>query len=113
VTNTYLSFSSTGDPPPELHPLPPHDAVPISILTQPTARMAGARATSPSSSRSMSRSRLTTAWTRPASSQRGRARVVILRASSGRSEEHTSELQSRENLVCRLVLERKKLQLTL
>src|SRR5690606_41257506 len=26
----------------------------------------------------------------------------------GRSEEHTSELQSRENLVCRLLLEKKK-----
>src|SRR5690606_10318485 len=30
--------------------------------------------------------------------------VVLL----GRSEEHTSELQSRENLVCRLLLEKKK-----
>src|SRR5690606_40214369 len=29
-------------------------------------------------------------------------------ARSGRSEEHTSELQSRENLVCRLLLEKKK-----
>src|SRR5690606_40282913 len=28
--------------------------------------------------------------------------------SSARSEEHTSELQSRENLVCRLLLEKKK-----
>src|SRR5690606_18038231 len=28
----------------------------------------------------------------------------------GRSEEHTSELQSRENLVCRLLLEKKKQQ---
>src|SRR5690606_39916016 len=28
-----------------------------------------------------------------------------------RSEEHTSELQSRENLVCRLLLEKKKLSL--
>src|SRR6266511_5203738 len=27
----------------------------------------------------------------------------------GRSEEHTSELQSRENLVCRLLLDKKKL----
>src|SRR5690606_40215450 len=30
------------------------------------------------------------------------------RAGLGRSEEHTSELQSRENLVCRLLLEKKK-----
>src|SRR5436309_13198992 len=29
-------------------------------------------------------------------------------ANTGRSEEHTSELQSRENLVCRLLLEKKK-----
>src|SRR6266511_5738040 len=29
-------------------------------------------------------------------------------ASTPRSEEHTSELQSRENLVCRLLLEKKK-----
>src|SRR5690606_21287518 len=29
-----------------------------------------------------------------------------------RSEEHTSELQSRENLVCRLLLEKKKIYLT-
>src|SRR5690606_41285277 len=28
-------------------------------------------------------------------------------AAQGRSEEHTSELQSRENLVCRLLLEKK------
>src|SRR5690606_42149886 len=27
---------------------------------------------------------------------------------NGRSEEHTSEIQSRENLVCRLLLEKKK-----
>src|SRR5436309_6813245 len=31
-----------------------------------------------------------------------------LSASRSRSEEHTSELQSRENLVCRLLLEKKK-----
>src|SRR2546422_3301073 len=32
----------------------------------------------------------------------------ILRAGLGRSEEHTSELQSRLHLVCRLLLEKKK-----
>src|SRR5436309_9021368 len=31
-------------------------------------------------------------------------------ANPGRSEEHTSELQSRENLVCRLLLEKKKIK---
>src|SRR5688572_31464678 len=32
----------------------------------------------------------------------------VLDAGSGRSEEHTSELQSQSNLVCRLLLEKKK-----
>src|SRR3712207_8768062 len=39
-----------------------------------------------------------TAW-------RGVARQLVAR---GRSEEHTSELQSRQYLVCRLLLEKKK-----
>src|SRR3712207_7964052 len=34
--------------------------------------------------------------------------VVGTSAASGRSEEHTSELQSRQYLVCRLLLEKKK-----
>src|SRR5690606_40060768 len=37
----------------------------------------------------------------------GLAPVVLVSASDKRSEEHTSELQSRENLVCRLLLEKK------
>src|SRR5690606_8449354 len=32
----------------------------------------------------------------------------VVKESATRSEEHTSELQSRENLVCRLLLEKKK-----
>src|SRR5260370_23008784 len=34
--------------------------------------------------------------------------LAVLRATPGRSEEHTSELQSHLNLVCRLLLEKKK-----
>src|SRR5687768_18313772 len=37
------------------------------------------------------------------------ARVHPLRTRTSRSEEHTSELQSRLHLVCRLLLEKKKL----
>src|SRR3712207_8560685 len=36
----------------------------------------------------------------------------ILRPSASRSEEHTSELQSRQYLVCRLLLEKKTLPIT-
>src|SRR5690606_40573229 len=38
----------------------------------------------------------------------GRLPAPVGRVIRGRSEEHTSELQSRENLVCRLLLEKKK-----
>src|SRR3712207_8401895 len=40
--------------------------------------------------------------------RRGRARHAV-RAGRGRSEEHTSELQSRQYLVCRLLLEKKNI----
>src|SRR5690606_41576983 len=36
--------------------------------------------------------------------------AAALLAATLRSEEHTSELQSRENLVCRLLLEKKKMK---
>src|SRR2546421_12461056 len=36
---------------------------------------------------------------------------VLLYRQAGRSEEHTSELQSRSDLVCRLLLEKKKKKL--
>src|SRR3712207_9439959 len=43
-------------------------------------------------------------------SRRGRTSVPHVRATDGaRSEEHTSELQSRQYLVCRLLLEKKKI----
>src|SRR2546430_7539749 len=37
----------------------------------------------------------------------GRVGLVLLREHDVRSEEHTSELQSQSNLVCRLLLEKK------
>src|SRR5690554_7463113 len=38
----------------------------------------------------------------------GAAVIIRLSGSGNRSEEHTSELQSRPHLVCRLLLEKKK-----
>src|SRR3989442_8610226 len=43
---------------------------------------------------------------------RRRSRPSARGAKAGRSEEHTSELQSRPHLVCRLLLEKKKLKQT-
>src|SRR5690606_41998829 len=46
---------------------------------------------------------------RPAAARRAAAARRPARSTGrARSEEHTSELQSRENLVCRLLLEKKK-----
>src|SRR5690606_40040180 len=49
-------------------------------------------------------------WSRPDSGATAKCSSSSFRFRSGtrtRSEEHTSELQSRENLVCRLLLEKK------
>src|SRR3712207_8949179 len=44
----------------------------------------------------------------PARGQESPQRGQLTRRSRSRSEEHTSELQSRQYLVCRLLLEKKK-----
>src|SRR2546430_4856911 len=58
---------------------------------------------SPQSARKNSRRSASAAWCRTVS-------CTWLRRSTTRSEEHTSELQSQSNLVCRLLLEKKKKQ---
>src|SRR5258707_14135254 len=72
----------------EIYTLSLHDALPISSDAEHRARMA------PSESRS-----------REPAAVSLMARFKPARA---RSEEHTSELQSRQYLVCRLLLEKKK-----
>src|SRR6266511_1530531 len=54
----------------------------------------------------------TTLFRSPAGEPEARSRFQVggLRLDAGRSEEHTSELQSREKLVCRLLLEKKKMR---
>src|SRR2546430_4182420 len=44
----------------------------------------------------------------PVCAPRRRAGDACLHFKKGRSEEHTSELQSQSNIVCRLLLEKKK-----
>src|SRR2546430_15312603 len=87
----FFFFFLNDTPPTEIYPLPLHDALPIC----PRPLAAG---TAP-------RRRLRRADVRhrePAG--RGHRRP--------RSEEHTSELQSQSNLVCRLLLEKKKKTIT-
>src|SRR5260370_18804826 len=76
----------------EIYTLSLHDAPPISPRL-PSASM-------------MSRA------TAAAARQRSLPRRATFTAGSRRSEEHTSELQSHLNLVCRLLLEKKKAQAT-
>src|SRR5690625_6803466 len=47
-------------------------------------------------------------WANPIASGLLIVVAAIISLSAGRSEEHTSELQSRGHLVCRLLLEKKK-----
>src|SRR5439155_22447110 len=90
-------------PPPVAYPLSLHDALPISSPSRYTPYR---RATAPFGSKSASRgkwsfrSRANATWHHTPSTETPR--------SSTRSEEHTSELQSRGHLVCRLLLEKKK-----
>src|SRR3712207_7839154 len=59
------------------------------------------------------RSRISRATVTPRGKQCSRRRkafCLVPQAAGGRSEEHTSELHSRQYLVCRLLLEKKKKQ---
>src|SRR5690606_41542260 len=64
---------------------------------RPCRRSVPVASTSPSSASTHPGARVQPCWPPPTAAP-----------SSSRSEEHTSELQSRENLVCRLLLEKKK-----
>src|SRR3712207_7526317 len=79
----------------EIYTLSLHDALPISSTTAAAASRHGADAST--SARDAGARDLT------------RRPVVLVNCPPFRSEEHTSELQSRQYLVCRLLLEKKKI----
>src|SRR5690606_41271401 len=96
----HLSIVTPNNPPPpNISTLSLHDALPISRRCRSTC--AGRRSASGAAP----------GRTRQRRASRGGSPSAALRLRPGRSprsEEHTSELQSRENLVCRLLLEKKK-----
>src|SRR3712207_6996528 len=101
----FFVFFFFNDPAtPEIYTLPLHDALPISAASTRSA----ARPPPPRSSASPR--------TRPCSwpSRPSRASPAATASRTSRpprrSEEHTSELQSRQYLVCRLLLEKKKIK---
>src|SRR5690606_41414100 len=97
----------------ECHPLSLHDALPISAfrareaLSEPAFRRpAPARRACPRHGHRAEGAAARRAFRR--ARRQGAQGTAPLAACVPRSEEHTSELQSRENLVCRLLLEKKK-----
>src|SRR3712207_8230803 len=91
---TCLFFNDTATT--EIYTLSLHDALPISSGWSASASCASSWA-APSSSGQFA------AWA-PSGTTRRLSNVMSI----SRSEEHTSELQSRQYLVCRLLLEKKK-----
>src|SRR5205807_10581884 len=99
-------FSSNHPPPPPTHTLSLHDALPI--YEAPVLSRSRTREKAVQGSRC--------GQLRHAGSRHGRVDQIwpldggSLRCGDGRSEEHTSELQTPCNLVCRLLLEKKNRQ---
>src|SRR3712207_8104324 len=84
----------------EIYTLSLHDALPISPCIMPGRASPGAR---------LRRTPFTPRPTRQCPRHpRSPARSDLPASAGSRSEEHTSELQSRQYLVCRLLLEKKK-----
>src|SRR5690606_41247454 len=89
--------------PTEIYTLSLHDALPILPAKASSAPSMGSPSTVQVSSRLNNSASLHKVAARASSWSTAFSRTV-----APRSEEHTSELQSRENLVCRLLLEKKK-----
>src|SRR5690606_41992745 len=104
----HAPFSYNDTAPTQIHPLSLHDALPISRSTSapnasPISPTALLSPPAPQSVTAVNRSR-----SRPWRMTSAIFFWVMALPICTRSEEHTSELQSRENLVCRLLLEKKK-----
>src|SRR5690606_39624454 len=104
-----LRFSRSATATTELYPLPLHDALPICGRAGCARARHAARfpARPRPGSTAARRPLIARSWPRQKRT-RVRGGSTGVRPGSARSEEHTSELQSRENLVCRLLLEKKK-----
>src|SRR3712207_7191883 len=96
----------------EIYTLSLHDALPIST-TSPATSWSGCTPCSTGASDASAARRWTccscTPSCGPTTDPEPRGRWAS-RPSAARSEEHTSELQSRQYLVCRLLLDKKKTQ---
>src|SRR5206468_9511571 len=105
----FLLFFFTSPPPAETYTLSLHDALPISALMRLSTAVAF-RAMPPHPQMPMMpiRFRSTSGLSPRKSTAALKSSVLMSGDAMLRSEEHTSELQSRSDLVCRLLLEKKK-----
>src|SRR5207237_10514444 len=103
ITSLFL-FSCYVPPPPDTSPLSLHDALPICFWSR-FGTSSGAIFSASAASRRAASS-WPTCWSAAAPVTASIRRTP--EATAPRSEEHTSELQSHLNLVCRLLLEKKK-----
>src|SRR5690606_41000939 len=102
-----LRVSATDPATTESYPLSLHDALPISGDTDMEAWAASLSQSSDSELTEQVTLFSSTTFISNLTTEPFSADLLEI-PSSLRSEEHTSELQSRENLVCRLLLEKKK-----
>src|SRR5690606_41797218 len=101
---------ATHEVSPQFSTLSLHDALPISFRARVSLRCCAWRAPAVPIPSRLERRESTARHLRsqpPSPSPRRRPKKALRRRSPIRSEEHTSELQSRENLVCRHLLEKK------
>src|SRR5207237_10628348 len=106
-------LTSTHPPTPSSSPLSLHDALPIfTLFPHPSTEVIDLRScvkrlmTRSASRRSNPRVMMTSVTNSTRLSLRRKVPSFALRFIRSRSEEHTSELQSHLNLVCRLLLEK-------
>src|SRR5207249_10881833 len=91
---------------PQIYTLSLHDALPISVLVDVASTRPGVSVTSQRSNWPQNISCVRSVWSCIICQRQ--LPLVANSAVRPRSEEHTSELQSRFDLVCRLLLEKKK-----
>src|SRR5690606_40916392 len=104
-----LSLSAHAPLPAHIHTLSLPDALPISVASWVLPALIGLGGVALAWSQIDATER--DKWVGGGSGSLLRSRTALLRLAGGvRSEEHTSELQSRENLVCRLLLENKEVR---
>src|SRR5690606_41627974 len=106
TTSHFFLFATRLPPPPNTYTLSLHDALPISRPAEHDAPVPRFLQHHVDSLRSPDR--LLVERVPPRTHDRVHRQEDLFPAPVLRSEEHTSELQSRENLVCRLLLEKKK-----